>query len=347
LVTEAAQQAALEVHVSENMTLAMQWLDEHQPVAMLIDTRSVDPQSVAIQVRAAALRARLPVLALSDELGDLSFADAFSWGADDVVRAGSERALTARLRRLPRAEPGEPWNGRGLALVAEPDPVRRVVLARVLRNAGYTITFAVEARDTEEFAGRPEFTLVVLNGELCSDLRAIVESARQKGNQATWIVACAPRKLRECRNELNGLERVTPVDGFAPPENILFVANELNAGARANLRETPRLLYGTTCAFRPAGRAEDEVGYTYNISASGMYLRTLAPPEEEVVWLELCPPRSERRVRLVAHLAWQRSLGTEGTATAPPGFGVRIVDGARADLEAWQAGYKAVAGELN
>ena len=62
------------------------------------------------------------------------------------------------------------------------------------------------------------------------------------------------------------------------------------------MRGTARVLYGTAVAFRPMGRDTDDFGFTYNVSAGGLYVRTLAPPDEQLVWLELCPPRGERRV---------------------------------------------------
>ena len=98
--------------------------------------------------------------------------------------------------------------------------------------------------------------------------------------------------------------------------------------------------------FRDAGRESDDLGYTYNLSAGGLYVRTLAPPEEDICWLELLPPRSERRVRLVGRIAWRRWLERGEFATVPPGFGVEIIDGSKADLAAWEAGYRAFAKAL-
>ncbi|HEY6460212.1 MAG TPA: hypothetical protein VIY73_08670, partial [Polyangiaceae bacterium] len=60
------------------------------------------------------------------------------------------------------------------------------------------------------------------------------------------------------------------------------------------------------------------------------------------VWVDLWPPRSERRVRLAGKVAWRRGFGAQGS-TVPPGFGVKIVDGLAGDLEKWQAGCRAFA----
>ncbi len=64
--------------------------------------------------------------------------------------------------------------------------------------------------------------------------------------------------MRASREGLLDLSGVSAVDGFAAPENVLFASNELRAGT-VNNRKTPRLLYGTTVAFRGAGRERDEL----------------------------------------------------------------------------------------
>ena len=47
--------------------------------------------------------------------------------------------------------------------------------------------------------------------------------------------------------------------------------------------------------FGFAGRDADDRGFSYNLSLGGLYVRTLSPPEDDIVWVELRPPRSERR----------------------------------------------------
>jgi Tfp pilus assembly protein PilZ len=132
---------------------------------------------------------------------------------------------------------------------------------------------------------------------------------------------------------------VSVADGYAPPENVLFIVNELLAPRNVDQRASPRLLYGTTVAFRPAGREEDEIGFSYNVSAGGVFVRTLAPPDfGQEVWLEMWPPRSERRVRLEGVVAWRRAFGRGAGATVPPGFGVKLTDGLGQDMGRWRSG---------
>lgn len=337
----AAVESAFELHVVDTPHDATHWLEHHRPHAMLFDSAAEGAELAVVEARAEVEHARIPIIALAREPGDLTFAEVFSWGGDDVAALGDPRSLLGRLRALPRSEPEPPGNGRGTALVADPDRTRRIVLGRVLRNAGYSVTFAARERDALGYAQSGDVDLVVLSAELSGLPRAVIENSREAGNRATWIVSCAPRDLGHACKQLSGLERATATDGFAPAENVLFLANELSNGTRQNQRRSQRLLFGATVAFRGAGRERDDYGYSYNISAGGLYVRTLLPPEDEMAWLELTPPRSERRVRLVGKVVWRRAFGPSGTATVPPGFGVQIMDGASADMEAWRRGYEA------
>ncbi len=342
-LSEMAHESAMDVHVEADPNAAAAWLDSSSAIAMLIDGDMAGGEAFAVERRAESQHATLPVLTWNHGVNDLSFAEAFSWGADDVVNRDDPHALISRLRHLPKEPCPMAASNRGVALVADNDRNRRIVVGRVLRNAGYSVTFAVSCDDIERFVKDSPVELVVTNAGLHQSPLDAVQKARQLGSQALFIVNCPPRDLKRARKAFAGVERATPTDGFAPAENVLFVSNELGRGFGVNKRTSARLLFGTTVNFRGAGRESDDWGYSYNISENGLYVRTLAPPDDEFVWLELCPPRAERRVRLVGKVAWRRGLGKGEFATVPPGFGVQIVDGAKMDLDVWLDRYQAFA----
>jgi DNA-binding response OmpR family regulator len=339
----AAEQAAFTLHAEESPEDAGRWLESHDPMAMLLDTEA--SESLAVQTRSSAKHARLPIIALSREMGDLSFSDAFSWGADDVLPLHGTRPLLTRLRSLPREAGTLPASTRGTALIAESDKTRRTVVGRVLRNAGYSVMFAVTKEDAARFAQQEEIVLAVLNAELADDYTDTINLSRSAGSKANFIVCANPRDLKTIRASLEGITGVGVIDAFAPPENVLFASNDLKGGA-INNRRSPRILYGTTVSFRGAGREKDDYGFTYNISEGGLYVRTLAPPEDDEVWIEMAPPRSERRVRLVGKIAWRRRFNHNENATVPPGFGLSIIDGAKADLQTWNDAYSTISAAL-
>jgi DNA-binding response OmpR family regulator len=345
-LTEAATESALEMHIESDPSQAALWLDDNDVIALVVDGDTTGSGLFAIERRAESKHAALPVLTWARSVNDLGFAEAFSWGADDVVSRNDPYALLARVRHLPKDVKPAGAATRGVALVADGDRNRRIVIGRVLRSAGYSVTFAISGDDIERFVATERVELVVTNSALHESPVLMLEKLRTAGSQALFIVNCPPRDLKQHRQAFARVERATPTDGYAPAENVLFVSNELSRGFGVDKRTSPRLLFGTTTAFRGAGRDSDDWGYTYNISHHGIYVRTLAPPDEDWVWLELCPPRSERRVRLVGRVAWRRGLSKGEFATVPPGFGVQIVDGAKMDLETWTDSYHAFADVL-
>ncbi len=269
------------------------------------------------------------------------------WGGDDLVGWATSQPLARRLRAL-RASPS-PAQGRPAAapgqhaIVAGTEATWRTVMARSLYHGGFAVRFATSGDGLLEECLREDAQIVVVNDDL--EPHGAVEAlrtARARGAKAACVLVAPPKRMAAANAAVKELGKASVADGFAPPENVLFLVNELLAARGVDKRATPRLLYGTAVAFRAAGREEDEVGFSYNISGGGLYVRTLAPLEpKQEVWLEMWPPRSERRVRLAGTVAWRRPFGPVGGATVPAGFGVQITDGLAGDFDRWRAGYDA------
>lgn len=336
-----AAQSDHQLVIANDVTKAKEFLEHAHPQAVMVDVQQEGTEAFCLALRAQLSHALTPIVAVVDEVSDLAFAGAFSWGGDDVVEVSKTQALVGRLRKLPH-EVTVPVSGRrGIAVVADPDRDRRLVRARVLRNAGYQVQFAVTADDLQR-AKNNEPALLVVDEELDGGL-SVLASANDDTNA---LYLAAPRRLGALANELQNAKSTLVADGFAPPENIVFLANELSRGGASDKRSSKRLLYGTRVVFRGAGREEEDYGYSYNISEGGLYVRTLAVPDDDRVWLELRPPRTDRLVRLEGDVVWRRPFGPLGFATVPPGFGVRIVDATASSRALWESGYAAFAAAL-
>jgi DNA-binding response OmpR family regulator len=331
-----------ELVVASDTESAASYLESHQPHVVLVDTRWAESEAFCLNLRAQLTHALTPIVALAQEVSDLAFAGAFSWGGDDVVSLQNQRALIGRLRRLPTEAALPPSARRGVAVVADPDRDRRLVRARVLRNAGYQVQFAGGTQELERACDSAP-ALVVVDEEL---LDGKAWSAANDGVAINTLVLAAPRRLGSLLTRFRHLNSTLVADGFAPPENIVFLANELSRGGASDKRSSKRLLYGTRVTFRGEGREEEDRGYSYNISHGGLYVRSLAQPDDDRVWIELRPPRSDRLVRLEGDVVWRRPFGPHGFATVPPGFGVRICDATISNRAAWEAGYSTFAAAL-
>jgi hypothetical protein len=211
-------------------------------------------------------------------------------------------------------------------------------VARALFNAGYSVCFALTENDAVEFALREKVTLIVFSTEICSNAEEFIRNIQSRGSLAHFIASDAPPKARSTRQTCKELAHCRITDTSCPPEDIVFMANELFSMPTKNKRSTPRILFGTTVRYRPEGMDEDELGFSYNVSQGGIFVRTLAPPQEQFIWLEVKPPGSPMRVRLLGEVVWRRNYGPNGHATVPPGFAIRIVDGAQRDIQRWREG---------
>jgi hypothetical protein len=349
-VRAAAEQARMPVAIETSAPDAERWLEDNHPGAIVLDLAARGGEQALLPLRYDPRLANVPILALGDAVGDLAFEEILGWGGDDLVRRGDTDALARRLRTLAANGEVPRSRQRGTAVVADVDRKWRVLTARALRNAGWGVTFAADADEVAREAKRPAVELVVSTAALAAvdGDESVVARARAAGVTAPWVVAAAPRETQRLRHATRGLADVAVYDSFGPPENVLFVANELLRKGIADARKSARLLYGAAVRFRQAGAEEDEVGYSYNLSGGGLYVRTLAPlPKGADAWLEVAPPRSDRRVRLEAKVVWTRGFGPNDAATVPPGFGVQITGGSVGDLERFSRGYHAFAAEMH
>ena len=166
-LSAASRAAGLELNPVDSIGEALQWAEENEPHSLLVDGSGGSLERACLEVRAQVRHALVPIIALAPEVNELAFAEVFSCGGDDVVGIRASEALTSRLRRLPVA----PWERPATstdktALISASDRNRRVVLARVLGNAGYPIRFAVDLEETERAARESSPRLVVIDTEV-------------------------------------------------------------------------------------------------------------------------------------------------------------------------------------
>jgi CheY-like chemotaxis protein/Tfp pilus assembly protein PilZ len=316
-----------------------------EPLAIVLQMSAEGAAQTFAHIRGQERLAQLPVLGIAAQRDDLAFTELFSWGGDDLLALTSPPSLARRLRPLAARAGGRREPKRECVLVAGADARWRSVMGRALYQGGFSVRFVVVAEELVRECLNEGVRVVVLADDLgAGGGAAALAAARAQGSQASWILVAPPKRMGPLRAAIASLGPVSVADGFAPPENVLFLTNELRSQRGVDQRASVRVLYGTTVAFRAAGRETDEIGFSYNVSAGGVYVRTLAPLDAgQELWLEMWSPRSERRVRLAGTVAWKRPFGPSEGATVPAGFGVKITDGLAGDLERWRVGYEAFA----
>jgi Tfp pilus assembly protein PilZ len=174
-----------------------------------------------------------------------------------------------------------------------------------------------------------------------------VDGALMENPCAGIVLACLPQQLGQLTKRYEeSSDRLIVLDCFSSVDAVVLAANHLKTQP-TNRRSTERLLFSTIVSFREEGAEADQVGYTYNISAGGMYVRTTAMPATEQVWIEIVPPGSMQRVRLEGRVAWRTPVTRADSSPFPVGIGIEITDGSKRSLTAWQEGYRALQSKLD
>lgn len=346
--SKAAELAGDELVHEPTVSDALSWIEsnERRPTAIGLAIGPNGSARDAVELRENFALAGVPIIGLVNEVVDLAFEDAFMSGLDEVCNYDSVR-LSRRLRHLGEIDPQAVKKLDSTVVIVEEDRETRLLIARVFRDAGYTVAFALDRDEAVRQSLEAKAVAVIVSASMAmegSELLAM--RAKREGCQLPWIVNTPPKEIPHfLKMSLDAAVAGVTVavhDSFSAPAALLFVTNDVLSKRMHDGRRSERLLFGTTVHFRLAGRGNDDVGYIYNISEGGLYVRTLAPPARwDELWLEFMPPRSDRLVHIDATCVWVRKYGPAGTASVPPGFGVEITGASKSDLGRYERCYAA------
>lgn len=328
-----AESAGLELITFGAPHEATAWLERNDPRAVVLDLRVAGVNDVCRKVRSKRQLCGVPIIALTRQISDGEAGRFYAVGVDDVLPIDANAQLVMRLRGLQQSI-ASPQH-RGIAIVADPEVERGDIFGRVFMNAGYDIKYALDDRLLLYPEATSTAKVIVVSSKL-GEPRRLIEAAKADGSGAVWVVVAPKRDLDALDERLAGLEGVAVIARDAPPTDALFFANELRLPEGARHRKGERRLFGTQVRFRAAGSVDCDFGFSYNISDSGLYVRTLAPPLSDRVWLEVRPPHTSEWACLEAEVAWRRPFATENGAPVPPGFGVKLLSGLGQSLVTWK-----------
>jgi hypothetical protein len=110
-----------------------------------------------------------------------------------------------------------------------------------------------------------------------------------------------------------------------PPDELVFLANESTMRDHGRLRAAPRFPCAALVRFREAGGPWRH-GLSYNISVSGLYVRTiLPPPGDTVIDLEIWPASGEV-IAARTRVAWRRPFAARANRSVPTGMGLKLCE---------------------
>ena len=342
----AVERANSRAYLSTSILDSRDELAELKPKCLFVDSEGAELAKTTAWVREHPNLFSTPVIAMVSRLRDNSFVEAYRHGADDVIVRSDVGGVTRRVANLQHFDPStRPAISMGRVLICHPADAHRRLLGRVLRQASFDVHFAASSDEiVDALASKTPPELVVVSNEILPITR-IDETRRAAPNAATtpFVVVAAMASTRVILETT--LERVATISESAPNDHLLFLTNDLLGDRGQKRRKSVRYLYDTICSFRPEGVFSPEYGLTYNMSETGIYVRTLdPPPKSKAVWLELRPPATAGAIHLRGIVA--RVVTPDGSAlAAPPGFAFFIqADSSPArDFKLYESAYHTLA----
>jgi DNA-binding response OmpR family regulator len=320
-VREAVERTAHTAHFLSGIAQVQEWLNTAAPSCVLA-FGGAELSALNRELRFRAECFGVPLIAVTDRPTERAYLELRLSGADDIIAAHDVGGLTRRLSALKTFDHGARTAlFQGVCLVAHPDPYQRQLVGRVLRQAGFEVSFAADTHDALEMAGRAPPKVLIVSDRI----EPAGGAAALKQLAAHWV-GDMPAVLLSTQEGKSDGSAFSCVSESAPPDDLLFVVNELlRPRELVESRASRRLLLASLCMFRAAGEFEARSGLTYNISREGLYVRTFdAPATRGKVWVELRPPGEESVCHLRGDVVWIRALTTGAHGAAPPGFGVRL-----------------------
>lgn len=307
--------------------------DEETPQATILHVDAPGARDFVRWVRRQSPLFGMPLFAVVDWACPSEFQRASALGVDDVVVDGDRVGLLRRARVLSSLEHlANPEPRRGRCLIEHPDPTRRVVVGRLLLQAGFDARFVGSVEELLEAAkAQPPPALVVLADKMTMpEAIARIAKVRRAAGRADLpcVAALSAEDVTRARVLIHhGLEGIALLQDGASSTEVLFLVNELLSSQAAKTeRVSRRLLFETLIAFREADSEQASYGLTYNASRGGLYVRSFnQPPRGTHLEVRFRPPHHAAALTLAGRVAWLRPPGGSGDSTAPIGFGIELL----------------------
>ena len=316
--------------------------------ALVVDAESTSLGEAAALVRGSEGTENLPLLVVVRDPLREPLERSFRLGIDDYLVESAIHQLCDRAVALSK---GDPWTGvrapAGRIVLADEDRGRRQLVARIMRSWGFDLAFAANFDElAEQLRKDPAPRIVLAACDLPPDgamgalpkLRGV-----RPGLEIPWVLLADPDRLPEVQDIARAYGPASVFDRSGPPENIIFLVNDLLQSRAVEARRSARLLHSGPVSFWTDGNPETFWAYAYNINRTGLYVRTLVPPPLGTllhVWFR--PPFGEGLVAADAQVMWRKEYGTKTGPLYPPGIGIQFARVPVADAAALTAGYDAL-----
>ncbi len=278
---------------------------------------------------------RLPVLMVTD--GGQAHEVMYCWraAADDfIVRPVSAEKLGPKLSVLQESQGKEPARAPSLAatcLLVEPSRFVRKLLGGSLEQAGIQVLYASEGAEAldllKEHGSALDACVVDLGIQDMNPVKLLEQLRAPDEEKPRRLMAiCGRDPTPTIRDRVEQLTGEPPLDTRQLPFDVILgrIYGSLRSDV-INLRASERVPFFCVVEFSEDG-ARWSTGFSYDISAGGIFIRTLNParPGRQLLLRARLAGRDEPRAS-TGVVAWANTYWPRSTTAAPVGMGIRLV----------------------
>ncbi|MBI5545773.1 MAG: response regulator [Deltaproteobacteria bacterium] len=268
----------------------------------------------------------LPVVMMTGADTDESVRRCFMAGADDyLVKPLLERHVLAKVAAV-RSSAGEaapqPSRHKRVLIVTERNYFGTVV-SRLLQQSGFESSVATQLTQLTSAGGEGPIRLAIV--DLDAPAASEVVGRLRAEAPPIPIVAVTSRPLSALPAQLAAL---APYDLETELEHLVRRVNKVLIGSgRSDRRSAPRIPFHSVVQFRLWGEEEWRAGGSFDLSETGLYVRTLTPMQaSKPVEITFSLGRAAAPLTVKGLVVWSNSFGPRTVFSYPYGMGVTFSD---------------------
>lgn len=328
-LAQAINQAGGQAVALESGEACLAELQQRRPTLVLLTLAVAETCCHAVREQRAY--AEIPIVAVARVQSTADVMYAWRAGVDDILpQPIAPGHLAAKLKALrAKKEPGPASDGGELrpVLLIDRSPFARGQLGRLLECSGYRLVYARTGPEAVAMAAEHGRMLgaIVLDLGLTGAKPLELLAELKRHTPAPVIGLSDAGHTSELVTSFEKASRTRVCDKRGHGELIL---NQINQGTQRGqeLRVFPRVPFFSLVDFRPVGTGDWMTGFSFDLSANGIFVTTLSPAAaKSKIDLRVAFPGHDP-APCVGEVAWVNGFTSRSVYSYTVGMGVRFVE---------------------
>ena len=334
LIQEFALSQSLAVVAVGSAEQAYSILEHERPLVAFVDVNLPGMQGDALcrDIRLSDATWDLPVVAMTGCERQETMRRCFVAGADDyLLKPLDQREVVERLRAVSESAgalpPRAPVSRR--VLVVTPKKMFGLTVARLLRAAGYQADLAQDCPGAQAAVAASDsaINLVLLDLDTGKeDLRVLLGLVRERNPHVPLVTVAGRPDLQDFAPDLAD---PPPFDTATELEHVVRQIHRLllRPGLGLERRTKSRVPFHSVVRFRIFGESEWLAGYGYDLSETGIFVRTLVPlPVNKPVEVSFKLNEEDETLSAKGLVIWSNAVHRRSVITYPFGMGIAFAE---------------------